>query len=783
MEVLMKINQFAQLHPNLSTMKTELQRIGFNLESKNVKQLFHSFLVQIQPNKSSSANLRIKLNQFLATADTRLGDFFNSKTPLSAEIFYLIALQLLGFQAGVDYNLNQPLQSVKKLNLFHHHIVNTTDELIKAWYDLLNTHGKNDLTLLDNLAAEGYFAKPEFSHHQPLFFNGKAQATFLTQDFKYETVYVQTDFDSDLDGKNDLIKVQITRPKADNQIPVAYTASPYDQGVNDQLGEHLTHNVHQNLSEKIAGKLEFNVPHPLKSGTSQTPASVTKIATETHQPKPGYTLNDYLLVRGFASVYAAGIGTIDSDGFQTCGDPQQTASTIAVIEWLHGDRIAFTNRTDHIQIKANWCNGNVAMTGRSYLGTLAIAAATTGVAGLKTIIAEAAISSWYDYYRENGLVVAPGGFQGEDADVLAGETFSRSLRPGDNFSIRPQFDKYLKQMAIEQDRATGSYNQFWDDRNYRKQMGNIKADVMLVHGLNDWNVKLRNPYELWQGIQNLPIQKKLILHQGQHVYINAFPSFDFSDITNLWLSHELYEIDNQAETILPNLIVQDNVQPDTWETAKNWPTNQANPQKIKFNQSLFKNNVPADCFNQYCHDPQQWRQQLFDLKNQTLQDNRVIATLDFPHQVTINGSVTLKLEVTSNTNLGMLSAALLDYGSAKRLNENPTILARHGVPLGYQWYTDDLREFTLNKSETPFKLISEVHLNLQNRTSPAINETIEPNHTYTVELKFQPTFYRLPESRKLAVVLYSTDYEMTNQNNQSITYRIKPNATLSIPFN
>lgn len=779
----MKINQFAQLHPNLATMKKELQRVGFATEDNDEKALFHSFLNQIQPTKLSSANLKTTLNQFLATPNERLGDFFASNTPLSAEVFYLVALQLLGFQADVDFDLKQPLAAMTNLNLFYHQTVNSTTSLIEAWYDLLNTHGKNDLTLLDRLAAQGYFTKPEFTPNHPLFFNGKAQATFLAQDFKYEAVYVQTDFDSDFDGKNDLIKVEITRPKTDVQVPVAYTASPYDQGVNDHLGAQLTHNVQQDLTEKVASKIELTQPKPLTQGANSKINGSATQATETHQPKPGYTLNDYLLVRGFASVYAAGIGTIDSDGLQTCGDPQQTASTIAVIEWLHGDRVAFTNRTDGIQIKADWCNGNVAMTGRSYLGTLAIAAATTGVAGLKTIVAEAAISSWYDYYRENGLVVAPGGFQGEDADVLAGETFSRSLRPGDNLKIRPTFDRYLKQMAIAQDRVTGSYNQFWDDRNYRNQMQKIKADVMLVHGLNDWNVKLRNPYELWQGIQALPIQKKLILHQGQHVYINAFPSFDFSDIINLWLSHELYELDNQAETILPNVIVQDNVQPDTWRSATNWPSQPATTPKIKFDREIFKNDVSKADFLKYSQHPQAWRQQLFSLTDQTLEANRLVATTTFADEITINGEVKLQLKVASDTNLGMLSAALLDYGDANRLNDNPTILARHGIPLGYRWYTDDLREFTLNKKATPFKLISEVHLNLQNRTSPAINEPIEPNQFYNVELKFQPTFYRLPKDRKLALVLYSTDYEMTNRNNQPIAYGVNPEATLSIPFN
>lgn len=70
------------------------------------------------------------------------------------------------------------------------------------------------------------------------------------------------------------------------------------------------------------------------------------------------------------------------------------------------------------------------MTGRSYLGTLATAAATTGVEGLETIISEAAISSWYDYYRDGGLVAAPDTFQGEDMDVLAAEVFSRQKTLG-----------------------------------------------------------------------------------------------------------------------------------------------------------------------------------------------------------------------------------------------------------------------------------------------------------------------------------------------------------------
>ena len=51
-----------------------------------------------------------------------------------------------------------------------------------------------------------------------------------------------------------------------------------------------------------------------------------------------------------------------------------------------------------------------------------------------------------------------------------------------------------------------------------------------MHGLNDWNVKPRNVANLWNAVRDLPINKKIILHQGQHIYINNFRSIDFTDM-------------------------------------------------------------------------------------------------------------------------------------------------------------------------------------------------------------------------------------------------------------
>ena len=95
--------------------------------------------------------------------------------------------------------------------------------------------------------------------------------------------------------------------------------------------------------------------------------------------------------------------------------------------------------------------------------------ATTGVDGLEVIIAEAGISSWYNYYRENGLVTSPGGYPGEDFDPLAELTYSRNLLAGDHIRGNEAHQADLEKVKEQLDRKTGDYNQFWHDRNSSAQ--------------------------------------------------------------------------------------------------------------------------------------------------------------------------------------------------------------------------------------------------------------------------------------------------------------------------
>ncbi|WP_125761744.1 Xaa-Pro dipeptidyl-peptidase [Companilactobacillus hulinensis] len=794
----MKNNQFAIRPTDFDTQIQELQNIHF-LTSDNEMitdpiDLFKNFLQIAFVQSHSKAVFKQKLSTYMATPDQDAFEYLNSSSELSVDAFYNVALQLLEFNPDVDFTFEDPLGAMKKIQLKvadHEGNVLTLNELKSAWYWLLATHNKNGHTFIDSLAAKGYFVPFYGEIGEPLLFNGKSMPVFDPHKIIREVVYVESPQDTDEDGKLDLLKAEILRPAESNdglKVPSLYTASPYNQGTNDETGEKLMHDVNIPLTHKEPNDLNYEdieykapntkLPEPRKVN------SYAEVADETFAREQSYTLNDYFLARGFAVVYAAGIGTKDSDGIRTTGDPEETTSTIAIIEWLAGNRRAFTNKYDNIEIKAWWSNKSVAMTGRSYLGTLATAAATTGVEGLKTVISEAAISSWYDYYRDGGLVIAPGGFPGEDADVLAEETFSRRLQPGDFHKIKPLWDKKLAEITFEQDRTTGNYNTFWDARNYHKNFKNIKADVLMVHGLNDWNVKPRNVERLWNGIRHNGVVQKIILHQGQHIYINAFRSIDYTDIINLWLTHELLGIDNQAEKIIPDVIIQDNVKTETWNSYTDWsndnnPTVQYGLSADKLvtapstNETLtFNDKLDDESFKRYVKHNDDWQKDLTNLTNNKMTDHRLLFTTNNIEETIIDGKVNINLNVASSKNFGMLSFQLIDYGNAKRFNVSPTLLAHNGLAGTFDWREDDLREFTLGKP-TDYKMITKGHINLQNRENTYRVNSLEPNTFYPIKVELQPTFYRIPEGHKLGLVIYSTDFGMTVRGNQDIEYSIQ----------
>src|SRR5690242_20158139 len=139
-----------------------------------------------------------------------------------------------------------------------------------------------------------------------------------------------------------------------------------------------------------------------------------------------------------------------------------------VVDWLNGRAKGFTTETGSEEVKAtSWSTGKVGMIGTSYEGTLPLAAATTGVKGLEVVVPVSPNTSYYHYYRSNGLVRSPGGYLGEDIDVLY--DFINSGNP----DHREYCNQHIREQELKahQDRVTGDLNAFWAGRDYVQQMG------------------------------------------------------------------------------------------------------------------------------------------------------------------------------------------------------------------------------------------------------------------------------------------------------------------------
>ena len=386
---------------------------------------------------------------------------------------------------------------------------------------------------------------------------------------------------------------------------------------------------------------------------------------------------------------------------------------------------------------------------------------------------------------------AAGGFQGEDADTLADETFSRTKRPADFSRVKARYQNYVDQMADAMDCQTGNYNAFWAARDYRPQIAHIKAAVMMVHGLNDTNVKPSNVKALADGLAQLPVTSKLILHQGQHIYINAFQSLDFSEMVNLWLANKLWGQDNHADEVLPNVLVQSNRTPATWTSYDQWTAGQpanyylqgqaliTSPNEDANDIQRFSDQQSTADYTRWCQAPDKWQAALFHDEGRF---SRHFTSAPVSQDTLLRGTPRLTLQVASSADHGLISAQLVDRGTAKRLTPSPVIINRGGLPLGYHWASDDLREFQLQKTPTDYQVISRGHINLQNRHSARQTDELFAGQLVTVAFDLQPLFHQLAAGHQLELIIYATDYAFTLRGNENISYRLPvAKAKLTIP--
>ncbi len=387
--------------------------------------------------------------------------------------------------------------------------------------------------------AQAPAAGPTTGRALPVFVNGQAQVVPAFEDetlWIRHRLWVETEFDSDGDGRRDRVHVDVTRPRQTEteglKVPVVYESSPYYAGT--------------------SGNREFLWDVRQEVGASPPPrASQPAVEFKPDRESISNSHVNTWVPRGFAVVHSEAPGTGLSEGCPTVGGPVERLAPKAVIDWLNGRARGFTTIDGSEEVAATWTTGRVGMTGTSYNGTLPLAAAVTGVEGLEAVIPIAPNTSYYHYYRSNGLVRHPGGWLGEDIDFLYDFIASGdpSRRDYCNQTVRDG------EFARGRDRTSGDYNAFWDSRDLLPLAGNIRAAVLMAHAFNDWNVVPEHSVRIGLAIKGrVPVQ--WYFHQGGH---GGAPPLE---LMNRWFTRFLYGVENGVEEDPKAWIVRESDPPD-----------------------------------------------------------------------------------------------------------------------------------------------------------------------------------------------------------------------------
>ncbi|MGB7326429.1 MAG: Xaa-Pro dipeptidyl-peptidase [Rubripirellula sp.] len=390
----------------------------------------------------------------------------------------------------------------------------------------------------------------------PVFKDGEAQVVKAFEDSDYwirHDLWVETEFDSDGDEKNDRMHVSVTRPRQTEsegvKLPVVYVSSPYFAGTGDK-GQQYFWDPRQEVGAEPPEREHF-ADVELK-GTRP-------IISKSHA-------KDWIS-RGYIVVHSSSPGTGLSQGCPTVGGDNESLAPKAVVNWLCGRGKGFTTPDGDDPVVANWCTGKVGMTGTSYNGTIPLAAATTGVEGLEAIIPIAPNTSYYHYYRSNGLVRHPGGFLGEDIDYLYDFIHSG------NDDRREYCDCEVrdKEMANGMDRVTGDYNDFWAGRDYLNDLQPLKAAVLMAHAFNDWNVVPEHSVRIYEALKAKGVPCQAFFHQGGH---GGPPPMK---MMNRWFTRYLHGIENDVEKDPRAWIVREQDDQDKPTPYDEYPNPAASP--------------------------------------------------------------------------------------------------------------------------------------------------------------------------------------------------------------
>ena len=558
-----------------------------------------------------------------------------------------------------------------------------------------------------------------------------------------ETVYVTSTVDGDGDGKLDKIAVDIVRPSepaaAGQQIPAIMEASPYYQCCG-----------RGNQSQKKAYDANGNV---------------------TSMP---LFYDNYFVPLGYAFIGVDLSGTSRSQGCPEMGGPGEIAGAKAVIDWLNGRANAvYANGTVALP---TWSSGHVGMIGKSWDGTIANGVAATGVAGLDTIVPISSISSWYDYTRYNGVDHSRGYVNYLDNYVSdKGSTCTSAIS--------------AQQTAA--DDSTANLNPYFDARNYRTSAASVHASVFVVHGVNDRNVTTNQFGSWWSLLAANNVPRKLWLSQEGHVDPFDFRRGPWVDELHKWFDYWLYNLPNGVMGEPQASIERTS---GTWVDEASFPTPGAQTIAEKLGQGNgvtgLLNPSTAPTGTRAFTDKSGLSEATATSSPTTSMSGRLVflsAPLTSTLRISGNPSVTLRFKL--NKSDSELTAKLVDYGSATRVNYASSGSGVHNLSTQSCWgsststdsacYTDVAEDYSTAASQVLTRgWYDAAHYSSLRAITPLTSGVY-----YTLTIPLSTYDVLIASGHQLGLVITASDTESTSPSSTGATVTIDLTASyLNLPI-
>ncbi|GAA3537642.1 Xaa-Pro dipeptidyl-peptidase [Streptomyces osmaniensis] len=538
-----------------------------------------------------------------------------------------------------------------------------------------------------------------------------------------EAVWVDTGLDLDRDGGHDRVAVDIVRPREaaaeGRKVPVIMDASPYYSCC----------------------------------GRGNESQKKTYDASGNMVQAPLY-YDNYFVPRGYAFVGVDLAGTNRSDGCVDVGGRSDILSAKAVVDWLNGRAKAYTTRTGTTTAKATWTNGRTGMIGKSWDGTIANGVAATGVKGLRTVVPISAISSWYDYYFQQGAPLYDSG-----PDWLSDYVDSPDARAKCGA---------VQQMLVDGAPRTGDWTPLWAERDYVKDARKVKASVFAIHGMQDLNVRMKHLGQWWDALAKNGVERKIWLSQTGHVDPFDFRRADWVETLHRWFDHELLGYDNGIDRE-PMADIERH--PDQWVTSALWPprgTDTATLRPAKGTQAGVGTLGlrPGKGSETFTDDPQHsetdWAAQI----DASTPDKAGFTTGPLTRDLRLSGSSEVTVTATPSTSTAHLSAVLVDLGpdtirDYAASGEGITTLTDRTC-WGASTAGDSacFKETKARTADVDHTVVSRGWADLGNHATDHKGVPLTPGKAYTITLDLAATDHVVPAGHRLALIVAGTDKDL-----------------------